>query len=256
MSDHRPAIRLLPKTDPRALRRGFPWAYANQLVMDRRSRSLTPGSIAQLQASDRSPLATVAVNPASKIAARVLDADPEAVIDRHFKGNGRIPTAAVTGTNGKTTTSNILGFILARSGLCTGIATTNELAVDGDLLADGDSAGAPSAVTLLADPKVEAAVLETAHGGISAHGLAYDVCNVSAVTNVSYDHVGTNGIDSIEHMAACKEVVARSSTDLTVLNADDPHCVGMIPRLQSRQLCLVTAAADIDIRPPMSPLHG
>lgn len=82
MNDPRPVVRLLPKTDPRALKRGFPWAYANQLVMDRRTRSLPPGSIAELQTSDRAPLATVAINPGSKIAARVLDADAGAVIDR------------------------------------------------------------------------------------------------------------------------------------------------------------------------------
>ncbi len=80
----RPTVRLLPKTDPRRVQRGFPWVYANELVMDRRTKGLVPGSIAVLEDANRRPLATVAINPASKIAARVLDSDPEAVIDRDW----------------------------------------------------------------------------------------------------------------------------------------------------------------------------
>ncbi len=82
MTDARPAIRLKPKTDPRRLRRGFPWAYDNEVVTDRRTKSLAPGSIARLEDADRKPIATVAVNPNSKIFARLLDRDPDAVIDR------------------------------------------------------------------------------------------------------------------------------------------------------------------------------
>ena len=78
----RPVIRLLPKTDPRPIRRGFPWVYTNQLVTDRRTKALEPGSIATLEDNERRPLATVTVNPNSKIIARVLDPDPEAEIDR------------------------------------------------------------------------------------------------------------------------------------------------------------------------------
>lgn len=78
----RPAIRLKPKIDPRPLRRGFPWVYENQLVTDRRTKALTPGTIAVLQDADRQPIATVTVNPGSKIMARLLDVNPEAKIDR------------------------------------------------------------------------------------------------------------------------------------------------------------------------------
>ena len=76
----RPTIRLRPKTDPRRIKRGFPWVYHNEAVLDRRSRSLTPGTIATLEDADRKPLGTVAVNPQSKIVGRMLDRDPEAVI--------------------------------------------------------------------------------------------------------------------------------------------------------------------------------
>jgi 23S rRNA (cytosine1962-C5)-methyltransferase len=77
----RPVVRLRPKTDARKLRHGYPWVWADQLVTDRRSRALAPGTIATLEDAERRPLATVAVNPASKIIARVLDRDPQAVID-------------------------------------------------------------------------------------------------------------------------------------------------------------------------------
>ena len=81
-TSERPVIRLLPKAEARAIRHGFPWVYANELVMDRRTKGLAPGTIAELQDANRVPLATVTVNPVSKIAARVLDLDPAAVIDR------------------------------------------------------------------------------------------------------------------------------------------------------------------------------
>ncbi len=81
MSDPRPTLRLLPKTDPRRLRQGAPWVYANQLVMDRRTRAIPAGSLAVLQAPDKTPLGLAAFNPGSKIAARLIDRDPEAVVD-------------------------------------------------------------------------------------------------------------------------------------------------------------------------------
>ncbi len=84
MNIERPTIRLKPKSDSRHLRRGFPWVYDNELVTDRRTRALPAGTIARLEDADRKPIATVTVNPASKIFARLLDRDPEVVIDRHW----------------------------------------------------------------------------------------------------------------------------------------------------------------------------
>ena len=92
ISPDRPVIRLLPKSDPRRIKRGFPWAYSNELVLDRRTKGLTPGAIATLEDKDRLPLATVAVNPASKITVRVLDGDPAALIDEGWLA-ARITTA-------------------------------------------------------------------------------------------------------------------------------------------------------------------
>ena len=82
MNTDRPTIRLKPKANARAIRRGFPWVYANELVTDRRTRGLAPGTLAVLEDEARSPLGLVAVNPASKIIGRMLDRDPGAVIDR------------------------------------------------------------------------------------------------------------------------------------------------------------------------------
>ena len=85
MTEHiRPVIRLLPKANARAIRHGFPWVYANEVVADRRTKAIAPGTIAQLVDNDRQPMATVAVNPRSKIFCRVLDRDPDAVIDGHW----------------------------------------------------------------------------------------------------------------------------------------------------------------------------
>ena len=83
-TNERSQVRLLPKTDARPFRRGAPWAFANQLVIDRRTKAIPPGSIGTLVDAERSPLATVAINPASKIAARVLDRDPQAEIDQSW----------------------------------------------------------------------------------------------------------------------------------------------------------------------------
>ena len=84
MNTEHPVIRLMPKSDARKIRRGFPWVYDNELVTDRRTRALTPGGIARLEDNERSPLATVAVNPNSKIFGRVLDRDPVALINRDW----------------------------------------------------------------------------------------------------------------------------------------------------------------------------
>ncbi len=80
----RPVLRLRPKMDPRRIRHGFPWVYQNEVVLDRRARAIAPGTIATLEDNDRRPLATITVNPGSKITGRVLSRDPEAVIDREW----------------------------------------------------------------------------------------------------------------------------------------------------------------------------
>jgi cyanophycin synthetase len=137
--------------------------------------------------------------------------------------NGRIPIVAVTGTNGKTTTSRLVAHIAQQSGLMTGLTTTDGIYLNKELIYKGDCSGPLSAQFILKDSSVEFAVLETARGGILRSGLAFDTCNTAIVTNVAEDHLGLGGIDTIEKLARVKSVVPESvmSEGYAVLNADD-----------------------------------
>ena len=145
--------------------------------------------------------------------------------------DGRIPVVAVTGTNGKTTTSLLIGHTVRTAGLRDGVTTTNGVYVQGQLIREGDCTGYHSARSVLSAPDVDFAVLETARGGILKRGLAYDRCDVSVVLNVSADHLGLDGIDTIEDLARVKAVVARQAKRAVVLNAEDSCCVRMADEL-------------------------
>ncbi|QJE02431.1 cyanophycin synthetase [Massilia forsythiae] len=145
--------------------------------------------------------------------------------------DGRIPLIAVTGTNGKTTTTLMLDHAVRMAGLRTGVTTTEGVFIDGRRIARGDCTGYRSARTVLASPEVDVALLETARGGILKRGLAWDHCDVAVVLNVSSDHLGLDGIDSVEDLAKVKLVVARRATRAVVLNAEDDHCVAMAGQL-------------------------
>ncbi|WP_229508042.1 Mur ligase family protein [Massilia sp. Dwa41.01b] len=155
----------------------------------------------------------------------------EAIIDGLMgSSNGRIPVVAVTGTNGKTTTTLMIGHTARVAGLGTGVTTTEGVFVDGRRLVQGDCTGYWSARTVLTAPDVDFAVLETARGGILKRGLAFDYCDVGVVLNVSPDHLGLDGIDTIEDLAQVKAVVAQSAARAVVLNAEDALCVSMVRR--------------------------
>jgi cyanophycin synthetase len=158
----------------------------------------------------------------------------DAIIESMFgTGKGRIPLIAVTGTNGKTTTTRLIEHAARRSGLSTGMATTEGVYIKGELTMAGDCSGYHSARSLLAAPDVDFAVLETARGGILKRGLAFDRCTVSVVLNVTPDHLGMDGIESVEELAMVKEVVARVASRAVVLNAEDQLCVDMARRIRS-----------------------
>jgi cyanophycin synthetase len=146
--------------------------------------------------------------------------------------NGRIPTVAVTGTNGKTTTTLLIAHAARKAGLHTGVTTTEGVYVDGRLTMKGDCTGYHSARSVLADPGVDFAVLETARGGILKRGLAYDRVDVSVVLNVSSDHLGLDGIDTLDDLARVKAVVAHRASRAVVLNAEDDYCVAMADGLR------------------------
>ncbi|WP_193368878.1 Mur ligase family protein [Pelagibius marinus] len=169
------------------------------------------------------------------------------IIERLFPGksNGRIPIVAVTGTNGKTTTSRMTAHILRRAGGeigvgTVGLVTTSGAEIDGQTVARGDIAGASGARVLLRDPSVEAAVLETSRGGIVKGGMAFDWCDVSAVLNIANDHLGTDGIDSLDELARIKGRVAEAARKLAVLNSDDPRCLALAELKPAQEVCLIS----------------
>jgi cyanophycin synthetase len=169
-----------------------------------------------------------------------------AVMDMLFPvgAQNRIPIAAITGTNGKTTTSRMLAHIMKTSGQTVGMTSTDGVYVDGKLSVKGDMTGPKSAHIVLRDPSVDFAVMETARGGLVRSGLGYSSSNVAACLNVTADHLGLRGINTVEELAVVKRVVVESATDTVVLNADDIHCLRMADFCQAQSICYITMNAD------------
>lgn len=166
------------------------------------------------------------------------------VIDMLFPAGEqtRIPIAAITGTNGKTTTSRMLAHIMKTSGKIVGMTSTDGVYVDGKLSVKGDMTGPKSAQIVLRDPAVDFAVMETARGGLVRSGLGYQRSNVAACLNVSADHLGLGGIDTVEELAVVKRVVVESATDTAVLNADDINCLKMADYADADTIFYVTTS--------------
>jgi len=152
----------------------------------------------------------------------------------------RIPVASITGTNGKTTTSRMLAHILKTAGHTVGMTSTDGVYIDGRLTVKGDMTGPTSAHIVLRDPTVDIAVMETARGGLLRSGLGYRRCDVSACLNVSADHLGLKGIDTLEQLAELKRVVVEVAQNTAVLNADDDLCLKMADYTQADHVCYVT----------------
>ena len=164
----------------------------------------------------------------------------EAIINWMFPPgeDGRIPLVAVTGTNGKTTTTRLIAHLLATAGFRVGMTLTDGVFVNGQQIDSGDCSGPKSARNVLMHPDVDAAVLETARGGLLREGLGFDRCKVAVVTNVgSGDHLGMNFITNADELAVVKRVVVQnvSPEGVAVLNACDPrvaamasHCPGSV----------------------------
>lgn len=148
----------------------------------------------------------------------------------------RIPIIALTGTNGKTTTTRLTAHIYRQTGKVVGYTTTDGIYINDYLVQKGDNTGPQSASVILKDPTVEVAVLETARGGILRSGLAFESCDIGVVLNVAADHLGIGDIDTIEQMAKVKSVVAEtvSPDGYAVLNADDPLVAAMAERVKSK----------------------
>ncbi len=164
------------------------------------------------------------------------------VIDMLFPPDtpSRIPIAAVTGTNGKTTTSRMLAHILKMCGRTVGLTSTDGVYIDGQLSVPGDMTGPISARMILRDPSVDVAVMETARGGMLRGGLGFQACDVAACLNVTADHLGQKGIDTLEQLAEIKRVPIEVAKDAAVLNADDSYCLQMADYTEARTLCYIT----------------
>jgi len=139
----------------------------------------------------------------------------------------RIPIAAITGTNGKTTTTRMVGHILKLAGCTVGMATSDGVYIDGELTVAGDMTGPWASHLVLRDPSVDAAVLESARGGIVRAGLGWRKCKVGAVLNVAADHLGMGGINDLDELAEVKRVVVEVAQEWCVLNADDERVARM-----------------------------
>jgi cyanophycin synthetase len=141
----------------------------------------------------------------------------------------RIPIIAITGTNGKTTTTRLIAHIVKNNGYRVGFTTSDGIYVQNSMLNKGDTTGPQSAEFILKDPTVEFAVLETARGGILRSGLGFGRCDIAIVTNVQEDHLGLSDINTLKDMANVKGVVVKAvkRDGYAILNADNEHCVSI-----------------------------
>lgn len=168
-----------------------------------------------------------------------------AVMNMLFPENSpaRIPMISITGTNGKTTTARMISHICKMSGHTVGLATTDGVYINGNLTVKGDLTGPMSAQMVLRDPTVDVAVLETARGGMVRSGMGYRHCDIGAVLNISADHLGLKGVDTLEDMARVKRLVVEIARDTAILNADDEHCLRMAEHTEAKNICYVTMHA-------------
>ncbi len=149
----------------------------------------------------------------------------------------RIPIIAITGTNGKTTTTRMLSHVIAATGVTVGTTTTDGICINGDCITRGDMTGPRSARSVLADPSVDVAVLETARGGIVRNGLGYDWADVAIITNIQPDHIGQDGIEHLDDLVHIKALVAERVRPggTLVLNADDDRVARLPERRRVRK---------------------
>ncbi|MFD6210855.1 cyanophycin synthetase [Peribacillus sp. NPDC060253] len=186
---------------------------------------------------DHSRTAIIEVNAAPGIRMHHYPSEGEkrdvgkAIVDYLFptREEGAIPIIAVTGTNGKTTTTRLVHYFLSNEKTKVGMTNSDGVYIGDEVLDQGDCSGPISARMVLAHPEVDLAVLETARGGILREGLAFRQCDVGIITNVSEDHLGNDGIDTLEDLVKLKRLVAEIvlKTGYCILNADDPNVAAM-----------------------------
>ncbi|MCO5388039.1 MAG: cyanophycin synthetase [Desulfosporosinus sp.] len=158
------------------------------------------------------------------------------IVDKLFKnGYEKTPLVAITGTNGKTTTTRLIAHILAIAGYTVGMTTTDGIYIDGKCIFKGDTTGPKSALAVLMNKDIDAAVLETARGGIIRGGLAYDVADVGVITNITQDHLGIDEVETMEDLAKVKALVGEAVKEdgYVVINGDDKVSISVLNRFKS-----------------------
>jgi cyanophycin synthetase len=208
-------VRVRPAGDVHQIVVAYPWRRRNRAMVLGRAVADVLDHLADGGLDDLDDMVSRAANA-------VRDADPGPAPGTL---RPRVPVVAVTGTNGKTTTSRMIAHIGRTHGLHVGWSSTDGIYVDGELVEDGDYSGPSGAGRVLSYPQVQLAVTETARGGILLKGIGVTSNNVSVFTNVSADHLGLHGIDTLDQLAEVKGVVARITRPdgWAVLNADDPR---------------------------------
>ncbi|KRE92699.1 Mur ligase [Nocardioides sp. Soil774] len=210
------AVRVRPTSDPQVLVVAFPWRNRE------RARALGEAVAHALDALPTPAVEQAVSAAAAEVAAAPRGARPTTLVPK-------IPVVAVTGTNGKTTTSRMIAHIARTSGLVVGWSNTDGIYRDGVLVEAGDYSGPSGAARAMGLDGVQLAVTETARGGILLKGIGITRNDVSVVTNVTADHLGLQGIDTVDQLAEVKSVVPRITRKdgWAVLNGDDPRVLAM-----------------------------
>lgn len=171
-----------------------------------------------------------------------LDSTADAIIGWLFpdKSVACMPVIAITGTNGKTTTTRMINHILMSAGHKPGMVCTDAIFLNGQEVEKGDKSTPTGHLKVLTSKAVDIAVLETHHAGIIGRGFAFQWCDIAVCLNVSEDHLGVADVDTVEQMAEVKRALPERARNAVVLNADDPYCLDMLQSVTARKICLVS----------------
>jgi cyanophycin synthetase len=216
------AVRVRPSSDPHVIVVAYPWRHRE------RAQEMGRAVAGVLDALPGEDVEDAVSHAAERVVASEAGELPHTIVPR-------IPVVAVTGTNGKTTTSRMIAHIARSAGKVVGWSNTDGIYLDGELVEAGDYSGPSGAGRVLGLPRVQFAVTETARGGILLKGIGLTRNDVSVVTNVSADHLGVHGIDTLDQLAEVKAVVPRITRrrGWAVLNGDDPRVYAMYGVVQA-----------------------
>ena len=222
------------------------------LVIDDISMPITSGGVIEVNAS---PGLRMHHFPSEGVPRDV----GQALVDSVYPADApsRIPVISVTGTNGKTTVTRMIGHVLSNTGLCVGMTTTDGIYIGGERIVDGDTTGPQSAQVVLSDPAIEAAVLETARGGIIRRGLGYDWSDIGVLTNIGDDHIGQDGIKSIDDVVFIKSLVAERVREggTLILNADNEQLVELAKSERVQRVPKTIVYFSLDEKNPVVRAH-